>query len=55
MNFGVNGSKNVAILTRKIVFTKTRKPENPNSLNPNPKVDLGIKPEPEQTRNLFWN
>ena len=41
----------------KFDFFETRKPENPKSLNPNPKVDFSFEPEPDQTRNLFsnWN
>ena len=38
---------------KNLEFQKTRKPENPKGLNPNPKVDLSYKPEPEKTRKLF--
>ena len=31
------------------------KPENPKVLNPNPKANLIVKPEPDQTRNFFPN
>ena len=37
----------------KFDFFETRKPENPKGLNPNPKVDFSIEPEPDQTRNFF--
>ena len=39
----------------KVDFFETRKPENPKSLNPNPKADFSIKPEPVQTRKYFCN
>ena len=39
----------------KFDFFETRKPENPKGLNPNPKVDFSIQPEPDQTRNMFCN
>ena len=39
----------------KVDFFETRKPENPNELNPNPKADFSIKSEPDQTRNFFCN
>ena len=51
-------SENYAILPSKnLILYEARKPENPKSLNPNPKVDFSFEPEPDLTRNLFsnWN